>query len=254
MTERKTVIPGEVIVSGDDYLPGENTEKRGSDIVALRFGLAEEQSKLIKVIPLSGTYYPRRGNSVIGKVEMLTGNGWVVNIGAADNAFLPLMEVPRFVNKNAMDEVFKIGEVGVFKIWNIGGRGVDLSIKSRGYGKVEEGIIFEVNPSKVPRIIGKEGSMINLIKSRTGCNITVGQNGFVWIKGDKVEEEILTRQAIEFISDKSFISGLTEKVEAWFDEKGIKAAPDQVGPEESVPSELDDKENVQEENTTEDIE
>ena len=83
---------------------------------------------------------------------MITANGWVVDIGVADNAFLPLMEVPRFVNKNAMDEVFKIGEMGVFKIWSINGKGIDLSIKSRGFGKIEEGIIFEVN-QPVPILI-----------------------------------------------------------------------------------------------------
>jgi len=59
-TERKIVIPGEVIFSEKDYLPGDGTEKRGNDIVALRYGLAEEVSKLVKVIPLSGVYHPRR--------------------------------------------------------------------------------------------------------------------------------------------------------------------------------------------------
>ena len=40
MTERKVVIPGEVIFSGEDYLPGNGTAKKGDDIVALKFGLA----------------------------------------------------------------------------------------------------------------------------------------------------------------------------------------------------------------------
>ena len=54
MTERKVIIPGEVIVEGDNYLPGEGTEKRGNQIVALRYGLAEESNRLVKIIPLSG--------------------------------------------------------------------------------------------------------------------------------------------------------------------------------------------------------
>ena len=64
MTEetRKIVIPGEVIVKGNDFLPGEGTEKIGEEVVALRFGLAEEINRLVKVIPLSGAYMPRRGN------------------------------------------------------------------------------------------------------------------------------------------------------------------------------------------------
>ena len=213
---REIVIPGETIVSGDDYLPGEGTEKQGKDIIAMKYGLAEEQSRLVKIIPLSGTYSPRRGNVIIGKVEELTFNGWVLDIDTPERAFLSLMEVPRYVNKDALEEVMDLGDMVVAKIWSINKRGIDLSIKSRGLGKIEEGMIIEVNPNKVPRIIGKEGSMISLIKDETGCNITVGQNGFIWIKGAKIEDELLAKKAILFIVERSFISGLTEEVNKWF--------------------------------------
>tara|TARA_Y100000310_G_scaffold129185_1_gene128338 strand:- start:3122 stop:3796 length:675 start_codon:yes stop_codon:yes gene_type:complete len=217
-TIREIVIPGEVIVSGDDFLPGEGTEKQGKNIVAMKYGLAEEQNRLIKIIPLSGTYSPRRGNVIIGKVEELTFNGWVIDINTPERAFLSLMEVPRYVNKDALEEVMDLGEIVVAKIWSINKRGIDLSIKSRGLGKIEEGMILEVNPNKVPRIIGKEGSMIKLIKDETGCNITVGQNGFIWIKGNKIEDELLAKRAILFIVEKSFVSGLTDEVTKWFKE------------------------------------
>jgi exosome complex component RRP4 len=235
MAERKIVVPGEVIATGE-VLPGEGTEKRGKDIVAIRYGLADKSDRLVKVIPLSGVYHPRRGNVVVGKVVNVTFNGWVVDIGAADNAFLTLMEVPRFVNKDALDELMDIGDVGVFKVWAVNKRGIDLSIKSRGLGKIEEGIIIEVNPNKVPRVIGKEGSMIKLIKDETGCNITVGQNGFVWIRGNKIEDELLAKKAILFVTDKSFISGLTDAVNKWFKEnkpKETKAKKEKTESKES---------------------
>ena len=219
MNERKVIIPGETIVKGDEFLPGEGTEKRGDEIVALRYGLAEESNKLVKVIPLSGTYLPRRGNVVIGKVENITFNGWVIDIGSAENAFMSLMEVPRYVNKDGLDEVMNIGDMAVTKIWAINKRGVDLTIKSRGLGKIDEGLILKINPNKVPRVIGKEGSMIKMINDETGCNITVGQNGLIWIKGDKVEDELFAKKAILFVAEKSFISGLTEEVKKWFEEK-----------------------------------
>jgi len=217
--ERTIVIPGEIISSGDDYLPGEGTEKKGNDIIAMRYGLAEEQNRLIKVIPLSGTYQPRRGNVVIGKVENMTFNGWIIDIGTPENAFLSLMEVPRYVNKDGLDEVMDIGDMVTAKIWGMNRRGIDLSIKSRGLGRIDEGIIVKINPNKVPRVIGKEGSMINLIKDETGCNITVGQNGLIWIKGDKIENELYAKKAIAFVTEKSFISGLTEEIKKWFEEE-----------------------------------
>ncbi len=222
MTDRQIIIPGEKIVDSGDFLPGEGTEKRDGGIYALIFGLAETSDKLVKVIPLSGVYSPRRGNVVIGQVEEITFNGWIININAPEHAFLSLMEVPRYVNKDGLEEVMEIGDMAVVKIWGINKRGIDLSIKSRGLGRIDEGIIMEVNSHKVPRIIGKEGSMIKLIKDNTGCNITVGQNGLIWITGEKIEDELFTKKAILHITEKCFVSGLTEEMEKWFKSGGKK--------------------------------
>jgi exosome complex component RRP4 len=219
MSERKIVIPGEVIVSGEKYLPGEGTEKKDNNIVSIMYGLSEETKGLVKVIPLSGVYHPRRGNVVIGKVENVTFNGWIIDITAPNNAFLSLTEVPRYVNKDGLEEVMDIGDMVVAKIWNINKRGIDLSIKSRGFGKVEEGMIIKINPNKVPRVIGKEGSMVNLIKNETRCNITIGQNGLIWISGDKIEDELLAKKAVIFVTEKSFVEGLTDKLKEWFDKE-----------------------------------
>ncbi len=217
MSERKVVIPGEVIVTGEKYLPGDNTEKKNGSIIAVRYGLAEEYSDLVKVIPLSGVYQPRKGNVVIGKVENITFNGWVIDIGVSENAFLSLSEIPRFVSKSGMSEVLDMGDMVIGKIVDCSRKSSDLTVKGKGFGKIEDGMIMEINPNKVPRIIGKEGSMINLIKEETGCNITVGQNGLVWISGKSVDDELLAKKSIAFIAEKSFLEGLTEEVKKWFD-------------------------------------
>src|SRR3990167_7914606 len=78
--KRRLVVPGEIIVSGEDYLPGDFTRKEGKDIIAQRYGLAEGD-RVIKIIPISGVYEPRRGNTVIGRVSDITFNGWIVEIG-----------------------------------------------------------------------------------------------------------------------------------------------------------------------------
>lgn len=218
MTDRKIVIPGEIIAKGADFLPGEGTEKKGEEIISQKFGLSEESNKLVKVIPLSGPYIPRRGNVVIGKVENITFNGWLIDIGAAETTFLSLMEVPRFVNKDELESVMDFGDMVIAKIWTINKRGIDLTIKGRGLGKIEEGIVVRINPNKVPRIIGKEGSMIKMIKDETKCDITVGQNGYIWIKGENIEDELYAKRSIDFVSEKSFVSGLTEELKKWFDE------------------------------------
>lgn len=213
---RKVIIPGEVIVKGEDYLPGEGTEKIGDEIIAIKYGLAEENNRLVKVISLSGVYQPRRGNVVIGVIINITFNGWIMDIGTPDNAFLPVSEFPRYINKNGLDEVLGIGDLVTAKISEVNKRGTDLTLKGRGLGKIESGITMNVNSNKVPRVIGKEGSMISIIKDETNCNITVGQNGLISIAGNEIEDELLAKKAILFIVKNSFLEGLTEEIKKWF--------------------------------------
>jgi exosome complex component RRP4 len=216
-TKRTVVVPGEVIVSGDDFLPGEGARRSGSDIVASRFGLSEQMGKVVRVISIFGAFIPRKNNVIIGRVTDITFSGWLIDVDSAASGFLGLDECPRFINKNEMDQFLAIGDVVSAKIYGVKAKGLDLSLKGRGLGKLEGGFIFRIIPSRVPRVIGREGSMISLIKEKTGCQITVGQNGWIWIRGDNTDEKIRARKAIEFVSDKVAVSGLTEKVEAWFD-------------------------------------
>ncbi len=210
--ERKLVIPGETIVSGDDYLPGDYTKRDGDDVVANRYGLAEVRGRVVKILPISGVYEPRRGNTVIGRVNEVTFNGWVVDIGGPWRAFLPLNECPRFINRNNVEEFATIGDVFNIKVWGVKTGNVDLSLKSRGLGKLEDGRIIKINCHKVPRVIGKEGSMINLIKDKTNTEITVGQNGYVWLKGD-LDGTKKAEEAMRLIEKEAASEGLTEKVE-----------------------------------------
>jgi exosome complex component RRP4 len=210
--ERKLVIPGETIVTGDDYLPGDFTRKDGNEIIANRYGLVEINGRVVKIIPVSGVFEPRRGNNVIGRVEDINFSGWMVDIGGPYGAFLPLMECPRFINRNNIDEFAGIGDIMALKILGVKKGGIDLTLKFRGLGVLEDGRLIKINPHKVPRVIGKEGSMINLIKDATKTEINVGQNGYIWIKGDLDGEE-RAEKAISLIVEESAAAGLTEKVE-----------------------------------------
>ncbi len=215
--KRKVVVPGEVIVSGEDYLPGEGARRDGDNVVASRYGLAEEAGRMVKVIPVSGAFVPRRNNVVLGRVADITFSGWLIDVDSASSAFLPLMESPRFINKNEMDQFLAIGDVVAAKIWSVKAKGIDLTLKGKGLGKVEGGFIFHISPNRVPRVIGREGSMINLIKDKTGCEITVGQNGWIWVSGKEIDSEIKARKVIEMVADRVNTEGLTEQVEEWFE-------------------------------------
>ncbi len=210
--ERKLVVPGEVIIEGEDYLPGDFTRKEGNQVISNRYGLVETNGRVVKIIPISGVFEPRRGNNVIGRVEDTTFSGWMMDIGGPYSAFLPLMECPRFINRNNIDEFAGIGDIMAVKIAGVKKGGIDLTLKFRGLGVLEDGRLIKINPHKVPRVIGKEGSMINLIKDSTKTEINVGQNGYIWIKGD-LAGETKAEETINLIVKESTSSGLTEKIE-----------------------------------------
>jgi len=80
---------------------------------------------------------------------------------------------------------------------------------------------MKINSQKVPRVIGKQGSMISLVKEKTGCDVTVGQNGFVWVKGTP-EGELLAEKAIKMIEAQSHQEGLTDKMQKFLEANQVK--------------------------------
>ena len=239
--KRNIVTPGETIVSGNEFLPGDGAYRDGEDIVAGQYGIAIVAEKHVRVVPVSGAYYPKRGNSIIGTIVDITFNGWLIDFGGAQNAFLGVSEVPRYINRNELREFLDFGESVVVKVWDVKSRGVDASMKMRGYGMIEGGMIVSISPNKVPRVIGREGSMVKMIKSATGCDVTVGQNGKVWVSGKDTDSEVATKKIIDFIAENATIVGLTERVEAFIKELGLQVS--------SAPAKPNDGVEVVEENT-----
>jgi exosome complex component RRP4 len=214
---RDVVVPGEVIAKGKDLLPGEGTRREGEEIIASRFGLLDKTDRLVKVIPLSGAYIPRAGNTIIGQIIDVSFNGWIIDVLSTYQAFLSVSECFGYINKKDLTEVYDFNDIIVTKIWAVKPRSIELTMKEKGLRKLEGGMLIKINPTRVPRIIGKAGSMVKTIKDETNCNIIVGQNGLVWIKGENVEQEIIAKKAIEMIVEKPFQGGLTEKVKEFLE-------------------------------------
>jgi exosome complex component RRP4 len=217
---RKIITPGEIVIQGEEFLPGDGTRREKEDIVSSRYGLVDISEKLVRVIPLSGVYSPRRGNVIIGEVIDVLFNGWLLDFGGSGNGFLSINECPRFINKDELQDTFDFGDLIVAKIIGIKSKGIDLTVRMRGLGKLEDGMVIKVNPNKVPRVIGKEGSMVNVIKEAANCEITVGQNGLIWINAQEIKNELKAKKIIEFICDNSYTEGLTEKVKEFADKLG----------------------------------
>ena len=217
--ERSIVIPGEVLAEGMDYLPGENTYRQLDKIYAKVLGLVSLVGRVVKLTPLSGPYVPKIGDKIIGKVTDITMTSWRVDTGTAYSALLNMKDASmRFIRNNEdLSKILAIGDYAVVIITKVTSQMlIDLTMKELGLHRVEGGRIIKINPQKVPRVIGKQGSMITLIKDKTGCTVTVGQNGLVWIKGAS-EKELLVENAIKLIEKKSHEEGLTEKIQQFLE-------------------------------------
>jgi exosome complex component RRP4 len=222
--EKTIVVPGEEIAEGMDFLPAKGTYRQDDKIIASQLGLVNVNGRLIKIIPLNGRYIPKAGDTVIGKVVNIGLNGWTINIGYAYDANLTLKEgTTDFVERNEdFTKYYDFDDIVVAKILNVNrAKFMDLTTKGPGLRKLRGGRIINVTPSKVPRVIGKQGSMITLVKDATQCRITVGQNGVVWIQGEP-EQEVKVVEAIRMIDEKAHIEGLTDEMKKFLDVKNDK--------------------------------
>jgi exosome complex component RRP4 len=222
--EKEIAVPGEVLATGMDYLPTGSAFREGENIVACQLGLISINNHLVKVIPLTGKYVPKAGDTVIGKVVDMTFSNWFIEIGCANEAVLSLKDTSEFIERGAdLTQYYDYDDVVIAKVVKVTrAKSIDLTMKGPGLRKIKGGKILEVTPSKVPRVIGKQGSMISMIKEITGCNVVVGQNGKVWIQGEDLDKETLATQAIIMIEQGSHLEGLTDKVKSFLESKGTK--------------------------------
>ncbi|QQG38688.1 MAG: RNA-binding protein [Candidatus Woesearchaeota archaeon] len=221
--EKDLVIPGEILAEGMDYLPSTGTFREGEHILSSLVGLTYISGRLIKVIPLSGKYVPKKDDMVIGTVKNITLNGWIIELGGPYTGMLTLKEASSdFIERGAdLSQYFDFGDMLVTKIVNITkSKIIDFTMKGPGLRKLKGGKVIQITPSKVPRVIGKQGSMISMIKESTGCRVIIGQNGRVWISGNKPEEELKATRAIMIIEQESHTEGLTDKIKNFL-EKGV---------------------------------
>ena len=220
--DKDVVTPGEIVAEGMDYLPSQGTFREGDDIIATRMGLAYIDGRVIKVIPLSGRYDPRPGDMVIARVIDMGFSAWYLDIGCANNAALPIRETQEYIENGAdLSRYYKFGDYIVTKVIRVTRNNIDVTMKEQGLRKLGVGRLLKVNTSKVPRIIGKQGSMISMIKEKTNCRIVVGKNGLVWLQGEPADEAVATK-AIQTINEESHKEGLTEQIEALVSKKGGK--------------------------------
>ena len=223
--KKQLVTPGELLAEGD-YIAGENTFKQEKKIYASRIGLVDLNNKNVSLVALRAFYYPRVGDMIIGTVKEVGFNGWTIEIKAPYVALLRASDVlsrPFKPQNDELSQVLGAGDLIVAKIASFDrAHDPQLTVAEPGLGKITRGQITRVTPTKIPRVIGRKGSMISMIKKETGCQIILGLNGVILVTGKNPEDEDLALMAIRKIDEESHTSGLTDRITQLLKEKRLK--------------------------------
>ena len=213
--KKQLVAPGDLLAEGN-YVPGDSTYKENGKIYANRLGLVDYNGRRVNVVALKAFYVPAPGDTVIGKVVETTPGGWVIDIKAPHLARLRASDVVERSFKPETTDLPSIFDVGDLIIANVVAsdrtRDPLLTVREPGLGKIMRGQLIEVTPTKIPRVIGRQGSMVGMIKRETGCQMTIGQNGWILITGRSPKDERLAVMALRKIEAESHTSGLTDRV------------------------------------------
>nr|WP_240931137.1 exosome complex RNA-binding protein Rrp4 [Acidianus sulfidivorans] len=221
---RSIVTPGDILAEGNiqiawtPYVYRQNNKYFSSVI-----GIFEPKGNVFEVIPLEGSkYFPKIGDTVIGLVEDIELYGWIVDIKAPYLAYLPASTLlGRPVNPGEdLRKYIDVGDYVIAKLENFDRTtSPTLSVKGKGLGRLNGGNIIDILPVKVPRVIGKGKSMLEVLTTETSCEIIVGQNGRIWANCPSKDMEDILFFAIKTIERESHIKGLTDRIKNLINKK-----------------------------------
>ena len=220
---RKYVIPGDVVTTGP-FRPEQNVVLEGNKIISTTIGVSEIYDDSVKVISLTGKYIPKINDLVIGKVISHTSLSWELDINSCYVGFLPAQDVfgrDFSAHADELTSKLKAGDLVAARIANFDRtRDPLVTIADRDLGKIESGDLIKISPSKVPRLIGKRGTMIQTIEAATDAVITIGQNGWVVVSCENPEGLLKAKKAIQMVNEQAHVANLTDQVKEMLESKG----------------------------------
>lgn len=191
---QSSVVPGEEIVTGEDFLRGHGTylEQRGvSDhdtgpsLIASVAGKIERVNKLITVRPLKNRYGGEVGDLVVGRISQVEGKRWKVDINGQRDAVLQLSSVNlpdgeqrmrTHEDQMQMRSLFEEYDLISAEVQNASADGqLSLHTRSLKYGKLENGQLVTVPSSLIRRLPQ------HYITFHFGVDVILGRNGMIWV-------------------------------------------------------------------------
>jgi len=221
-SKKRHVLPGDFITTAPLRLQG-NVVLEGKRVIATSIGLSDVSADSVRVIPLTGVYLPKTDDLVIGTIQYIHGNSWFADINSCYQGMLLGQDVfgrGSYPTKSEMEERLSKGDIIFAKIANSDRQREPLiSIADQSLGKIDSGELVKISPTKIPRLIGKHGSMIQTIEGSTNATITVGQNGLIILKCDNSAGLKKAIASVKMIGMIQYEVNIEDKIQKILDEK-----------------------------------
>jgi exosome complex component RRP4 len=226
------VLPGDEIPDRG-LQPGFGTYRVGKRLYASVMGYATWREPFVRVVPFAGRYNPKPHDVIVGIVQDVQKTFYLLDIDASRWAPLHTSGTPWEPGPGELDQYLRIGDSVLVAVENLDATGkIGVTMKGDDLGKLTGGTILTISPAKIPRVIGKGGSMIHTITRMTGTRVAVGQNGRIWVDGppDGIHR---VRECLRIIEQEGQRPGLTERIEEFLRMTGPtdETGPRRVGPE-----------------------
>lgn len=180
------ILPGEIVNSDvSSLLQGHGTYTDGNVIKASYLGKIRRVNQLIYVEPLNGRYAAQVGDIIVGTVDEIAGNKWLLEVGSSERAQLSIFQVNSedLANRRKLDEdvyemsnSFAVNDVLACEVQRISPTGtIMLQIRTNKHGRLANGTLVVIRSN----LITRDNKHIYDLES--GVRIILGCNGFIWL-------------------------------------------------------------------------
>jgi len=201
---KNIILPGALI--SETPIKMENTYLDNGKTFSKVIGLYDPEKK--QIIPLEGNWLPKVNDIVVGIVTSSKGSVYEVELFFFGRGLL--------IGGKFEDIKFKTGDVIEAKVKDIEDNKTVILWDARA---LRGGTLLSVKPTKVPRIVGRNNTMVEQIARITKSSIVVGTNGIIWLRGEFIG---VATTAIKKIEREAHTEGLTDRIKNMLENEMLK--------------------------------
>ncbi len=192
---KKIVLPGDEMY--DKPVRANHTYVEGGRTFSKVLGIYNEEKD--ELVPLEGAWHPRVGNSIVGIVASVDRSTSSIELRHSSYGILINDRMSRYSPRK--------GDIVESVVKSIERKSVPVMDRVRPIDGPP--LLIYVKPAKVPRLLGRNDSMVKQIEELTDTRIVAGLNGFVAVSGRGINMAVASIRKIE---SEAHTYGLTDRI------------------------------------------